>query len=569
MMKFLSQFIRRYEQAIFALKGWERILFLVCALLLTIGSIGILLSVNNRFTETVPGYGGHLKEGIVGIPRFINPILAFSDADRDLTQLVYSGLVRKTPEGFIPDLASSYEISEDGLAYTFYLRRDAVFHDNHPVTADDILFTIQKIQDPQIKSPVRIAWEGVTVEKVDTYTIIMRLKQPYAGFLQNATIGIIPHHIWENIPIEQFPFSPINIEPIGSGPYVIKKSITNRDGIHNRYILKSFRKFTLGKPYIKKITLFLFPNEQTKLIAYEKGMFDNILVSSYDFIPKERKIKKSQMHEIILPRTFGLFFNQTTQPIFTDARIIQAINEYLDKQLIIDRVLYGFGTPLYDLLPPPIQSSTTPQLSREEQKMKVGTLLDQAGWTLNTETGIRTKNNQKLILSIATNTSPELQATGEEIAKILKEIGIEVEIKVYETATLEQEIIRPRQFEVLLFGQTIRHDTDLFAFWHSSQRNDPGLNISQYTNTRVDNLLEKAFGESERSVRYELYKQFNQEASKDAKVVYLYALKQKYFTKKNLVNTIKENVINHPSERFTHVYLWHLHTERVWNFLAQ
>ena len=162
----------------------------------------MLLKVNQYFIVEVPSSGGIYKEGIVGTPRFINPVLSISDADRDLTSLVYSGLMRQhTDDTLIPDLAETVEISEDGLSYFFKIRDDAVFHDGEPVTSEDIIFTILTTQNPIIKSPKRANWDGITIEKIDDKNLTFHLQQPYAPFLNNTTLGILPKHIWQGVGI--------------------------------------------------------------------------------------------------------------------------------------------------------------------------------------------------------------------------------------------------------------------------------------------------------------------------------------------------------------------------------
>ena len=126
----------------------EKTIFIILCFFLILSSISLLWKVNSLFITTVPAHGGSLSEGLIGSPRFINPLLELSDADRDLTYLVYSGLMRATAEGdLIPDLAESYNISSDGLTYTFKIRDNAYFHDGKRVTADDVIYTIQMVQD--------------------------------------------------------------------------------------------------------------------------------------------------------------------------------------------------------------------------------------------------------------------------------------------------------------------------------------------------------------------------------------------------------------------------------------
>jgi len=129
----------------------EKIAFLVLGIIFISSALAIVWKVNDNFLTRIPAKGGTLSEGIVGTPRFINPLLAISDADRDMTALIYSGLMRADNKGGLElDLAERYEISEDGTIYTFFLRPNLVWHDGKPVTADDIIFTVKQAKDPNL-----------------------------------------------------------------------------------------------------------------------------------------------------------------------------------------------------------------------------------------------------------------------------------------------------------------------------------------------------------------------------------------------------------------------------------
>src|SRR3989338_1050273 len=251
---------REIDEALSSFSKKEWLAFYALALVLFVSTTAILQNINKSFMVEVPFSGGEIFEGIVGTPRFINPVLAFSDADRDLAILVYSGLMRKSPNGtLIPDLALKYEVSKDGLTYTFTLKDKIFFQDGEPVSVKDVFFTINKIKDPIIKSPRRGNWDGVSIEIIDNKNIKFTLKQPYASFLENMTLGIMPEHLWSDSPIE---LSDRNINPIGSGPYSITSINKQSGGIIDSYEFESFDQFALGKPYIKKLTLRFFPNEE-------------------------------------------------------------------------------------------------------------------------------------------------------------------------------------------------------------------------------------------------------------------------------------------------------------------
>ncbi len=193
--------------------------FLLSAILFIAAFLGLLWKIDKSLAIEIPKDGGTLEEGIIGTPRFINPLLAISDADRDLVSLIYSGLLRADGQGgLMNDLAEKYEISEDGTLYTFTLKENLVWSDKKPLTGDDVLFTVQMAKNPVLKSNQRANWEGVEVEKIDDRTIRFSLKRPYAPFIENMTLGILPKHIWGEIPPEQMTLTDFNIKPVGSGP---------------------------------------------------------------------------------------------------------------------------------------------------------------------------------------------------------------------------------------------------------------------------------------------------------------------------------------------------------------
>jgi len=558
----------------FSKKEWY--MFGILLLFLFGTTLIILQNINNSFMIKVPLYGGSISEGIIGTPRFVNPVLALSDADRDLVSLIYSGLMRKNVDGtLIPDLAEKYEVSKDGLSYTFTLKNKIFFQDGKPVTIEDIIFTINTIKDPIIKSPKKGSWDGVNIEKINDKTIKFTLKQPYTTFLENATLGVMPEHIWDNSPIE---LNNANINPIGSGPYEISSVKKESSGIINNYSLISFKKFILNKPYIKKINLNFYPNENDLISALESGKINQ--VSS--ITPANAEILKEKNYNVIsspLPRDFGLFFNQNQAQIFTDKNIIKAIDQAIDKDQIVKEVLNGYGVVINDPIPPNMiayqKLSGNANITQEERNKKAQDILEKDGWKKGedgflskTTTVKKKKSSQYLQFTISTGNAPELAKSAELIQKHLQSIGMKVDIKTFEVGNLNQTVIRPRNYDVLLFGQIINHESDLFAFWHSSQRNDPGLNVANYTNAKVDKILEDAFITMNEQSRIKKYAQFEDEIKKDMPAVFLYSPNFIYVISKNLQG-ISIDHITSPSDRFLNSYQWYINTDKIWKIFSK
>lgn len=221
--KFTLSFFKKAEDFISRFSLTEKLVFYVILGIFVISALVMFWKVSNSFIVEVPTSGGKFTEGVVGIPRFINPLLAVSDADKDLTALVYSGLLRGTPNGnLVPDLAESYTVSPDGLSYNFIIRNNAKFQDGTDVTADDVLYTVKQAQNPLIKSPKQGNWAGISIEKISNKEVAFILKKPYAPFLENATLGILPKHLWNSGDSDQFTFNQYNNQPIGAGPYEVK-----------------------------------------------------------------------------------------------------------------------------------------------------------------------------------------------------------------------------------------------------------------------------------------------------------------------------------------------------------
>lgn len=550
----------------------EKIVFFAFFIVFLISGIVLLCQINNEISVITPGRGGNITEGILGTPRFINPLLAISDADRDMTALIYSGLMRPdTKGGLIPDLAEKYEVSENGLEYTFVLKHDLVWQDEEPITADDIIFTIQQAKDPVLKSPKRASWEGISVEKIDEMTVKFILEKPYTPFLENTTLGILPKHLWEDASSELMTFSELNINPIGSGPFKIDSINKDSSGIIKAYYLVSNKKFAMGQPFIKKLALRFYPSEEKLIEAYQKESIDNISAVSPQTIETIKR-NNGKLEVFYLPRVFGIFFNQNNSEIFTQNEVRQALNLAVDKKKIINEVLKGFGAEIDSPIPPGVFGAKEyggDIFSAE----KARELLSKNGWKLNEETGILEKtikkNTLKLEFSLATSNVPELKQAAELIKSMWENIGARVEIKIFEIGDLNQNVIRPRKYDAILFGEIVGRDPDPFVFWHSSQRNDPGLNIALYANINADKLLEKARTISEEEERKEIYFRFQEEIEKDTPGVFLYSPYFIYLVPESLKGVREMESITTSSERFSQIHKWYIKTDKIWKIFAK
>ncbi|PIR40223.1 MAG: hypothetical protein COV33_00960 [Candidatus Zambryskibacteria bacterium CG10_big_fil_rev_8_21_14_0_10_34_34] len=558
-------FIKKIENVVKAMKYSEKIFFFFVSFIFVASSIFMLFKINNSFLVEVPAFGGSFTEGLVGSPRFINPILAISDTDKDMNSLIYSGLLKISKDGdFQLDLAESYEIKEDGTVYEFIIKEEAFFHDGVALTADDIIFTIEKVLDPVIKSPKKTNWEGVLVEKIDNKKVRFTLGKAYPPFMNILTLGILPKHIWEKVSSEEFPFSKFNIDSIGSGPYKIEKITKNSSGIPTAINFSSWKKYTLGRPKIKSITFKFFQNEKELTKAYEDKSIENMSGLSPEVASKIYK-SEDVSNKVSLPRVFGVFLNQNTAPVFLNAEIRKALDLATPKKRIVDEVLFGFGNVLNGPIPNNIETDIEKSVGNIE--VAKDSLLTK-GWEEN-EDGIleKTIKKEKMVFSfsIATSDAPELKQTAEILKEAWEKLGASVSIKVFETGDLSQNIIKLRKYDALLFGEVVGEESDLFPFWHSSGRNDPGLNISLYANITVDKTLEDLQKETnilEKEIKKET---IISEIQKDTPAIFLFSPHLIYVRAPKIKNiTLKRT--SFLNERFLYINEWFIETDKVWKF---
>lgn len=566
--RFIKKAIRSFTLA-------EKTVFYLFVAIFIISGLLLASDVNKEFLVEVPLRGGNLVEGVVGNPRFINPVLAMSEADRDLTTLVYSGLVRKNSNGeIVNDLAEDVSISTDSLTYTVRLRPDAVFHDNEPVTSDDVEFTIKKILNPALRSPLFGNWSSVAIHKIDEHTISFTLKKPYAPFMEILTVGILPKHIWNNVSDDEFYFSQFNSLPIGSGPYKIDVVERNSGGIPDYYDLTPFEKAVGGVPFIEHLVFRFYPNENGLLDAYDSGEIESMGGIS----PQNAIALKKSGGEVVaapLPRVFGVFFNQNQSGVLLNKEVRRALDLATPKESIVENVLLGYATPIDGPLPAGVYPWTSRRATTtdyEERFAMAQNILSNAGWERNPESGILEKKSRTgtltLSFSISTGNAPELKAVAAELAEAWQKLGASVDVLLFETGDLNQNVIRPRRFDALLFGEMVGRDVDMYPFWHSSERNDPGLNIALYANSSVDKKLENIRTTVDPVQKEALLHEFDEEIRSDIPAVFLYTPSFLY-TIPDKIHALSLGNIATPKDRFQDIRDWYIETNKVWKIFVE
>ncbi len=547
------------------LSSGDRFVLLLTLLILLTALVAAFYRYNAHWLTDTPSNGGVLVEGIVGTPRFVNPILAITRADSDLVSLLYSGLMRIDTNGdLVPDLAESVTISDDGTVYNVVVRPDVRFSDGTPLTANDVAYTVKQIQDPDLKSPLRGTWSEVKVEVINDHELNFVLPSNYAPFMENLTLGILPQHTWSDLSPEAFPFSNRNTDPIGSGPYTIKTITHSPDGLINAYTLVS-NTYAINQPLISTIQVRFFDSELAITNALRTGAINATAALSRDDIatlPPDTFIVETYP----LPRVFTVFMNQNQSTILRDQAVRQALATAIDRNQLIETVLPGGAEPT--ALPIPsgfydVQStSSLPQADIDATKQ----ILEKGGWKDNGTGGWKKTidgNEVTLSLKLVTTNAPYFEKTANYLKEVWQKAGIEVEVALFDQSDLVQTIIRPRDYELLLFGTDTGRSLDLYPFWHSSQREDPGLNISFFASINADADLTTFRTTTDEEKRTAALTDLLTTMDEETPAIFLYNPLALYVHTKDIA-TVSTKRIGKISDRFSSITDWYIESEALW-----
>lgn len=563
--------------------------------------------------QFVPRDGGEFIEGEVGSPIYINPLLAqTNEVDLDISNLVFSGLMKFDKTGqLIPDLASSYEISPDQTTYVFHIKENVLWHDGEKLTADDIIFTVKNAQDPQFKSPLLYSLKGIKIEKVDDNTIKFTLKTPYTPFLSILTFGILPSHLWSNIPPENSRLVEYNLKPIGSGPWQFKSLTKDKQGNIKSYTLEKNKNNYGSKPYLNEITFKFYAETEEVIQAALNKQIQGISFTPKEYLDKVTKNKNLVVHSLRLPQYTAVFFNKRNNILLKNKTIRESLAYSIDKERILKEVLKQEGDIIYGPILPGY-SGYHPDIKKYELDFaKANQLLDNDGWKkltpaeyLEVEKALQDKQkeeaakNQPASNTPIATTAPAAAVTAEQIievdpgqeffrqkkdsilkitlttvdqpeyvkaAEIIKEnwqkIGFKVKLNIIDGEKMQQEIIKPRAYDALLYGEIVGSDPDPYPFWHSSQADDPGLNLALFFDPDADKLIIEARKTTDLSAREKKYIEFQNILAQDIPAIFLYNPTYTYIIDKNIKGFDLTQIIL-PSDRFNNLDQWYVKTRR-------
>ncbi len=457
--------------------------FFLTVLLMIIMPIALLKSVyiaTSGMYKNKDVFATDYSEGLIGQVDSINPLFLNSSASRDVASLVFSSLLKKDGENNLkPDLAQSWEVSSDQKNYTFKLRPDIYWHDGVKLSADDIVFTIDLIKNPDINNPLRTTWNNIKVFKVDEYTIRFTLPISYNGFLDNCDFLIMPKHRLESIDPSHLSQDKFGTSPIGTGPYKLASLEPDLNIVKLKLNDKYYQK--IMETSIENVTFRTYSLDSLAADGYIKGEIDGIYPGDdpeqYNDLIKSGLIKDNIINSSTI---ISLHFNMNK--VFKSLQARQIASKAIDTNIIYNdlHTKYGLGS---------INSILTPEHLGYQDK-------------LNTEFDSKfVSSNKELIksaftqpISIVTLDRYYLKDMSTSISGQLNRAGIDNNVVIASDEDLQNKYIRPKNYDILLFGQNIGGDSDLYSFLHSSQAGQEGLNLSNYKSTEMDRLLEQVRG---------------------------------------------------------------------------
>lgn len=535
----------------------------------------ILWKISDEYLIEIPTSGGTIAEIQIGSNvRFINPILARSNAEKDLLPLVYSSLLKRDDDGKIIPGIAEMEISDDKKIYTIKIKENIFFSNGQKLTTDDIIFTIDKINDPELNSHYYGNWFGVKYEKINEKELKIRLPQEYNQFEEIlASFYILPKNLWQNFSPSEFEHNPLNIKAIGSGPYIIKEITRGESGKIQRYELERNEKNNEEKVFIDEIVFYFFENYQEyqeSIIFSNKKIIKNIANVNSKLIvslSSNKSYMNAEIEKIESPKIFGLFLNKNSQNFLKNKILRKAISEIIDKNRINNITSNNYTrkieSPIFNFKK---ENSEKNIESIKEELLKNNFSIIEKNNTITLKTPLLKNDedfpSQDVILTIKTIDSEEFIEISKNIQDDLKKIGIISNILYYSEDFLANSIIRNRDFDILLFGYQTNINPDFYYLFHSSQISDPGINISGIRNTKIDKNILKLRKHIDEKEKLLLYKELDILILDDYSFIPIYSPYFIYIMDSRIKN-FRKKIINSREERFSDISNWYTETKRI------
>lgn len=551
--KLANNFVTRERsfKSHFSKKGWMFFrIFLVFVVIFSL-VFGTTFIKNN--TTKVPAYSGEYIEGLVGQPISLNPMFAQNDVDLDLASLMFSSLFNYKKGKLENDIAESFVQSPDNKHLDVVIKDNVYWHDNQKLTVDDVVFTYNLLaENPETAS----FWRGIEILKKDEKTVSFNLSSPNPNLIDSLTEKILPNHILGSLQLEEIKNSDFSENPIGSGPYYFKNINLGNSGEISSIELRVNSKWHSQKPFLRKIFFRFYPDRATLYGAFKKREIMGVGGLSPAQSEEIKKVFGANINALDLPSYQAVFFNlQNT--VLAQKEVRQALNAAVNEKEILETVLLNYGQNTNMPWPANLQQNVAFSYNPETSKQ----ILDKAGFVDANNDGIREKQGKNLKFVLSTNDDILNKTIAEKLKEYWKVISVEVEVRAIDDVALSFDAISSRNFDILLFGENLGHDLDLFAYFHSSQITK-GLNFSSYTNKKVDQLFSDARSTTDKNIRKDKNFQAAGIISEDLPAIFLFSQNYLYVVDSRLKNTDFSGVVL-PSERFSTINEWYLNEKRV------
>lgn len=535
----LLHYLQRHIYGSWQKLGQLRWPFLVWILIILISFIGLINTINgydNIYLADAPAHGGNYIEGMVGSGEVINPIYAQSTTEQDLETLIFAGLTRQSPKNQPEaDLAKNWEISSDRKTYTFNLRDGLVWQDGQPLTAEDVAFTVDVIQDPNSKSPLANDWKGVRYEVVGPQTIRFTLPNTFSNFLYNTTVGIIPKHLLSSVKRSNLRLHEFSQNPVGSGPYQFDGKSSDGKTIK----LKAFGRYHFGRPYIESFRYRLYETTDDMISGYAKSEIQGMGKVDAQSLDKLRSIGGLNLYQLKQPAYVAVFFNTSRAP-YNNPELRRAITQATNRGEIIGDTLQGTAS----------QQTVPLDATMADQPQGIG--LD----TATAKASIAKLGAGQQTLRLTTVRGGSYEQVARSLQRQWQDAGLKIDLDLRNADDFGSSVLRSRNYDMVLYGQNVSSG-DVYSFWHSSQAEDPGLNLSEYKNTDADRAIEAARLSQDLDYKKQKYSVFVAQWSKDAPAVVLYSPFY-YYAQSKQIHGFDLHQITKPSERFYDVQLWYI-----------
>jgi len=492
----------------------------------------------NSFYSSPYDTGDTLVIGTTADADSLNDVTVTSVSGSYVIELLFLSLTRTNPDiSHAPSLAKTWEFSEDHLELTFYLRDDVFWHDGVKTTAHDVKFTFEKQISPDI-GWAQIKWKRFIKECVvlDDFTVKFIFERVYPNQFMDATVGaILPKHILEKVPDEEMVSTDFNRNPVGNGPYRFKEWKAQQ------YIeVEANEEFYLGRPPLDRIIFKVVPDEENLVIQLKSGQIDVM-----EGVPPRFFGELSRQEDLVAHvysgRSYSYLAWNMRNPLFESKKVRQALTMAINRQEIIDSLLFEFGAiPRGPILPMIwAHNPNLPDFPYDPEKARQ--YLAEEGWRDSDGDGWLDKDGQRFSFTLKTNKGNQIR---EDILilvqDMLKEVGIEVKPNILEWTILIGDADE-KNFEAMVLGWSVGLKMDMTVLWHSDSVEDK-FNFTGYANPEFDRLNDAAIFEMDQEKAREMWWRAQEMIAEDQPYTFLYIGKNINFVHKRFQNVQMEPV---------------------------